>query len=128
MNKIFLVVAMAALLGSQEESKKMMDSFTRRRDLIVNGLNKIPGIKCLKPGGAFYAWPNISGACEIIGSGDSESFRKGLLNEVGVAVLSDIHFGHKNQGEGEHIRFSYATSELTINEGLKRVRKYIEGS
>lgn len=118
--------AMAALNGPQDESRKMMESFKRRRDLIVNGLNEIPGIKCLKPRGAFYAWPNISKACYIIGADDSESFRKGLLYEAGVAVLSDIHFGQRNQGEGEHIRFSYATSESNIKEGLKRIRTYIE--
>lgn len=94
--------------------------------MIVNGLNEIPGVKCLKPRGAFYAWPNISEACNIIGADDSESFRKGLLNEAGVAVLSDIHFGQRNQGEGEHIKFSYATSESNIREGLKRIRTYIE--
>jgi aspartate/methionine/tyrosine aminotransferase len=78
------------------------------------------------PGGAFYAWPNVTEACKLVGVSDSEEFRKRILDEVGVAVLSDIHFGHRNIGEGEHIRFSYATSEENIREGLERIRRFIE--
>jgi len=118
--------ALAALTGPQEESERMMRSFKKRRDIIVEGLNEIEGIKCLKPGGAFYAWPNVTEACRIVGAKDSEEFRKRLLYDAGVAVLSDIHFGFKNEGEGEHIRFSYATSEENIKEGLRRIKRYIE--
>jgi aspartate/methionine/tyrosine aminotransferase len=118
--------AAAALTGPQEESHEMMRSYTKRRDIIVDGLNSIPGINCLMPGGAFYAWPNVTEACKLVGVSDSEEFRKRILDEVGVAVLSDIHFGHRNIGEGEHIRFSYATSEENIREGLERIRRFIE--
>ncbi|MCS7120396.1 MAG: pyridoxal phosphate-dependent aminotransferase [Candidatus Bathyarchaeota archaeon] len=118
--------ALAALTGPQDDSRKMMMSFKKRRDLIVGGLNSIDGIKCLKPGGAFYVWPNVTEACKIVGAKDSEDLRRRLLYEAGVAVLSDIHFGHRNEGEGEHIRFSYATSEENIKEGLKRIKEYIE--
>ena len=118
--------AAAALTGPQEESHEMMRSYTKRRDIIVDGLNGIPGINCLMPGGAFYAWPNVTEACKLVGVSDSEEFRKRILDEVGVAVLSDIHFGHRNPGEGEHIRFSYATSEENIREGLARIRRFIE--
>jgi len=118
--------AAAALTGPQEESHEMMRSYTKRRDIIVDGLNSIPGINCLMPGGAFYAWPNVTEACKLVGVSDSEEFRKRILDEVGVAVLSDIHFGHRNIGEGEHIRFSYATSEENIREGLARIRRFIE--
>ena len=118
--------ALTALTGPQEEPEKMMLSFKKRRDIIVEGLNKIEGITCLNPGGAFYAWPNVTEACRLVGAKDSEEFRKRLLYETGVAVLSDIHFGHRNKGEGEHIRFSYATSEANIHEGLKRIKDYIE--
>jgi aspartate aminotransferase len=118
--------AAAALTGPQEESVAMMESYTKRRDIIVEGLNEIPGIDCLTPGGAFYAWPNVTEACKMVGSADSEEFRKRLLAEVGVACLSDIHFGHRNPGEGEHIRFSYATSEKNIREGLDRIKGFIE--
>jgi len=118
--------ALAALTGPQDESRKMMEIFKKRRDIIVEGLNKIEGITCLKPSGAFYAWPNVTQACKIVGARDSEEFRKQLLYDAGVAVLSDIHFGFKNEGEGEHIRFSYATSEENIREGLSRLQRYIE--
>ena len=118
--------AAAALTGPQEESNEMMRSYTKRKDIIVDGLNGIPGINCLKPGGAFYAWPNVTEACKLVGVTDSEELRKRILDEAGVAVLSDIHFGHRNPGEGEHIRFSYATSEENIREGLERIRRFIE--
>jgi aspartate/methionine/tyrosine aminotransferase len=120
--------ALAAVSGPQDESRKMMLSFKRRRDLIVDGLNTIEGVKCLKPGGAFYAWPNVTKACKLVGAKDSEEFRKRLLYDAGVAVLSDIHFGHRNKGEGEHIRFSYATSEENIKEGLSRIKRYIQAN
>jgi aspartate/methionine/tyrosine aminotransferase len=117
--------ALEALKGPQDEPEEMVQSFKRRRDLIVEGLNAIEGITCFKPGGAFYVWPNVTEACKMVGARDSEDFRKRLLNEAGVAVLSDIHFGLRNKGEGEHIRFSYATSDKNIKEGLKRTREYI---
>jgi len=118
--------ALAALTGPQDESKRMMLSFKRRRDIIVKGLNQIKGINCITPGGAFYAWPNVTEACKLVRAEDSEDFRKRLLYDAGVAVLSDIHFGHRIEGEGEHIRFSYATSEKNIREGLRRIEHYIE--
>ena len=118
--------ALAALTGPQDETEKMVETFKKRRDIIVEGLNDIEGIKCLKPGGAFYVWPNITEACRIVGAKDAEEFRKDLLYKAGVAVLSDIHFGFKNEGEGEHLRFSYAASEEDIREGLKRLRRHIE--
>ncbi|HJX23001.1 MAG TPA: pyridoxal phosphate-dependent aminotransferase [Candidatus Bathyarchaeia archaeon] len=117
--------ALTALNGPQDRAEEMMASFKRRRDLIVDGLNRVDGMKCLRPRGAFYAWPNVTDACKIVGAKDSEDFRKRLLQEAGVAVLSDIHFGHRNLGEGEHVRFSYATSEANIQEGLRRIKDYI---
>ncbi len=118
--------ALAALTGPQEDSEKMILSFKKRQDIIVEGLNTVEGIRCFRPGGAFYVWPNVTEACRLVGAEDSEEFRKRLLYDAGVAVLSDIHFGHRNEGEGEHVRFSYATSEKNIDEGLKRIRDYIE--
>jgi len=120
--------ALAALKGSWSDVERMVETFKKRRDLIVEGLNSIEGIRCLKPGGAFYAWPNVTEACRLVGAKDSEEFRKRLLYEAGVAVLSDIHFGEKAEGEGEHIRLSYATSDKEIIEGLRRIREYISGN
>jgi len=118
--------ALAALTGPQDETERMVETFKKRRDIIVEGLNNIEGIKCLKPGGAFYVWPNVTEACRMVGVKDAEEFRKDLLYKAGVAVLSDIHFGFKNEGEGDHLRFSYAASEEDIREGLNRLRRYIE--
>jgi aspartate/methionine/tyrosine aminotransferase len=117
--------ALAALTGPQDDSERMMLSFKRRRDLIVKGVNAIRGVRCVVPGGAFYIWPNVTEACRCVGAEDAEDFRKQLLHDAGVAVLSDIHLGHKVEGDGEHIRFSYATSEANIREGLRRIREYI---
>jgi len=118
--------AVEALNGPQGASQLMTESFKERRDLIVSGLNEIEGVSCLNPGGAFYAWPNVTEACKKVGAKDSEAFRKMLLNN-GVAVLADIHFGPKNPGqEQEYIRFSYATSQEEIVEGLKRMKEFVE--
>ncbi len=117
--------AVEALNGPQEEAKKMRDSFLARRDLIVSLLNKVPGVTCQHPGGAFYAWPNVTEACKLIGAKDSEEFRKRLLNEAGVAVLADIHFGQRVPNEGQHIRFSYAASNEAIEKGIARMTEFI---
>ena len=94
--------------------------------MLFRSLNSVPGIKCLVPGGAFYAWPNVTEACRMTGCADSEEFRKKLLNEAGVAVLADIHFGARVAGEGQHIRFSYAASEKAINDGVGRIAAWIK--
>jgi aspartate/methionine/tyrosine aminotransferase len=104
----------------------MKQSFLERRDLIVGLLNKVPGISCLTPGGAFYAWPNVTEACKMTGCADSEDFRKKLLNEAGVAVLADIHFGARVPGEGQHIRFSYAASNDAIRNGVARIADWVK--
>jgi aspartate aminotransferase len=117
--------AVEAMNGPQDEARKMRDSFLARRDLIVGMLNKVPGATCRNPGGAFYAWPNVTAACEMIGAKDSEEFRKRLLSEAGVAVLADIHFGPRVPNEGQHIRFSYAASNEAIEKGVARMADFI---
>jgi len=118
--------AVEALNGPQDAAEMMKQSFLERRDLIVGLLNKVPGISCLVPGGAFYAWPNVTEACRMTGCTDSEDFRKKLLNEAGVAVLADIHFGARVAGEGQHIRFSYAASNEAIKNGVARIADWIK--
>lgn len=120
--------AVEAMNGPQDEAKKMRDSFLARRDLIVGLLNRVPGVTCRNPGGAFYAWPNVTAACEMIGAKDSEEFRKRLLNEAGVAVLADIHFGPRVPNEGQHIRFSYAASNEAIEKGVARMADFIRAN
>jgi aspartate/methionine/tyrosine aminotransferase len=117
--------AVEAITGPQDAADAMRASFLERRDLIVGLLNKVPGILCRNPGGAFYAWPNVTEACRITGCADSEAFRKRLLTEAGVAVLSDIHFGRRVPNEGQHIRFSYAASPAAITKGVERIDAFV---
>ncbi len=115
-----------AFAGDQSGSKKMIQTFKERRDLIVKLLNDIEGFSCIKPGGAFYAFPNVTYAMQKLGLKTSEDLRK-LLLENGVAVLSDRHFGSKNPDDNnEYIRLSYATSTENIIEGCKRIKQVIE--
>ena len=118
--------AVEAINGPQDAAEMMKESFLQRRNLIVGLLNEVPGVKCLVPGGAFYAWPNVTEACRMIGAGDSEEFRKRLLAEAGVAVLADIHFGTRVPGEGQHVRFSYAASNKAIEAGIARMAEFIK--
>ena len=118
--------AVEAMNGPQDAAEMMKQSFLARRDLIVGLLNKVPGISCLTPGGAFYAWPNVTEACRMTGCADSEVFRKKLLTEAGVAVLADIHFGTRVEGEGQHIRFSYAASNQAIENGVARIADWMK--
>jgi len=120
--------ALEAITGPQADAEAMRRSFLERRDLIVSLLNEVPGISCKTPGGAFYAWPNVTEACKRTGCADSEEFRKRLLNEAGVAVLADIHFGRRVPGDGQHVRFSYAASPAAIRSGIERIASFIEKS
>ena len=65
-------------------------------------------------------------ACKRTGCADSEEFRKRLLNEAGIAVLADIHFGRRVPGDGQHIRFSYAASNEAIERGVGRLKAFVE--
>jgi aspartate/methionine/tyrosine aminotransferase len=117
--------AVEAITGPQNAAEAMRESFLERRDLIVRLLNTVPGITCKVPGGAFYAWPNVTEACRITGCADSETFRKRLLTEAGVAVLADIHFGRRVPGDGQHVRFSYAASPEAITSGIERLDAFV---
>jgi aspartate/methionine/tyrosine aminotransferase len=120
--------ALEALTGPQDEHRKMMESFTRRRNIIHEELNTLDGVKALKPGGAFYIWPNVSELCQMTGCESAEALRRRWLHEAGVAVLADSQFGAPVTAEGHHVRFSYATSEPNIRAGLERLRQWIKKS
>ncbi len=107
-----------AIKGPQEEVRAMMTEYRARRDILVKGLNELPGIKCLRPGGAFYVFPNITGT----GMGD-ETFSKVMLEEAGVGLLPGSNFGENGAG---HVRLCYATSRDRILEGLERMKTYLE--
>lgn len=105
--------AIAALTGPWDDVQTFRTAFQRRRKLIVDGLRAIPGVSCVMPHGAFYAFPNITSF-----GMSSDDFANRLLDEFGVAAVSGTSFG--DAGEG-YIRLSYATSEENIEEALKRI-------
>jgi aspartate/methionine/tyrosine aminotransferase len=117
--------AVEAVSGPQVAAREMRERFLERRDLIVRLLNAVPGVACKTPGGAFYAWPNVTEACRATGCADSEELRKRLLHEAGVAVLADIHFGRRVPGDGQHVRFSYAASNEAIERGIGRFADFV---
>ena len=116
-----------ALKGPQVESSAMIAEFQKRRDIIYEGLNNIEGIKCLRPRGAFYIYPNVTEACRNLDLRDSKELQQYLLHKANVAVLARSCFGKRNEGEKEeYIRLSYVTSRENIIEGVKRIKKAIE--
>jgi len=116
-----------ALEGPQADSFAIIAEFERRRDLIYQGLNDIEGIKCVKPKGAFYIYPNVTEACRNLGLSDSKELQQHLLHKGGVAVLARSCFGQRCEGEKEeYVRLSYATSRENIVEGLGRIKRAIE--
>ena len=112
------VGAVEAIAGPQDAVDRMVAEFRARRDLVVDGLNAIPGVTCLRPDGAFYAFPDVSGT----GLTGAELADR-LLREAGVAVLAGSGFG---QAGANHIRLSYATSRENLQEALVRMRSVIE--
>jgi aspartate aminotransferase len=107
-----------ALTGPQDSVDAMVAEFRARRDLVVDGLNSIPGVACLKPAGAFYVFPDISGT----GLTGAELADK-LLYEVGVSVLAGTAFGHVGL---DHLRISYANSRANLEAAILRIRSVIE--
>jgi aspartate/methionine/tyrosine aminotransferase len=102
-----------ALRGPQDEARRMRDEFLKRGQFLVEGLNRIEGIRCLVPQGAFYVFPDVRG----LGL-PSKEIEKRLLEEHGVAALSGTAFGAFGEG---HIRFSYANSIENLAKALERV-------
>lgn len=112
------VAGIEALNGPQDVAEEMIAEFKRRRDVIVDGLNAIPGFRCHRPQGAFYVFPNIEA------TGRSSQFMADyLLNEAGVACLSGTAFGAHGEG---FIRFSYANSVENIEKALGRIKEAVE--
>ena len=123
-NSIAQKASIEALNGDQAIVVKMVKEFEKRRNVIVDRLNAIPGITCMMPQGAFYVFPNIAGLLGkehgnkvILTSADCATY---LLDEANVAVIPGGEFGHD-----DHIRLSYATSMANIEKGLDRIREAI---
>jgi aspartate aminotransferase len=109
--------AIAALDGPQQDVDDMLSEFRRRRALIINGLNALPGVRCLEPDGAFYAFPNITAT-----GLNSRELADRLLQEAGVACLSGTAFGENGEG---YLRFSYANSLENIGIALQRIGDFL---
>ena len=103
----------AALEGPQDEPRAMVEAFDARRRVIVDALNGIEGFRCVEPGGAFYAFPNIEGT-----GMDCEALQRKLLEEAGVAVIAGTSFGALGEG---YLRFSYANSTENIRRAIDRI-------
>jgi len=108
----------AAIDGPQDAVTAMMAAFDRRRKLVVEGLNTLPGVSCITPKGAFYAFPNISKTGR-----KAKQLASSLLEETGVALIGGPDFGVLGEG---YIRLSYANSEENISRALERVKTYLE--
>ncbi|HMC37729.1 MAG TPA: pyridoxal phosphate-dependent aminotransferase [Actinomycetota bacterium] len=103
--------AIAALTGPWEPVEEMVAEFRQRRDVIVDGLNRLPGISCVEPGGAFYVFPNVTGT-----GGSSKEVEEHFLEQAGVATVSGTAFGQHGEG---YIRLSYANSVENIRDALE---------
>ncbi|MCD4782563.1 MAG: pyridoxal phosphate-dependent aminotransferase [Candidatus Eremiobacteraeota bacterium] len=107
-----------ALTGPQDEVDKMVAKFKKRRDVFVDGLNKLPGFTCRKPKGAFYVFPNIKGT-----GVKSSELADHMLNDAGVACLAGTDFGEYGEG---YLRFSYANSVENIEKALSWMEKSLK--
>jgi aspartate aminotransferase len=113
------VAAIEALTGPQTAVDEMLAQFRKRRDVIVDGLNRLPGVSCLKPRGAFYVFPNIRGT----GLSSSEMANR-LLEEAGVALLAGSDFGEYGSG---YLRLSFANSIENIQLALESMHEFLAG-
>ena len=111
------MAAVEALNGPQDEVKRMVEEFRARRQLIVDGLNAIPGLRCRMPHGAFYVFPNVSGT----GMNGTQMADK-LLYDGGVCTLSGTAFGQVGK---DHIRISYANSQANLKLALERIQEVV---
>ncbi|MBV9860551.1 MAG: pyridoxal phosphate-dependent aminotransferase [Alphaproteobacteria bacterium] len=108
---------LAALQGPREPVRRMVEAFAERRAMIEPALNALPGFRCARPGGAFYAFPNIAGT-----GFDARSLQNQLLEKAGVATVAGTSFGAFGE---DYIRISYANSREAIAEAIERIRAFL---
>jgi aspartate/methionine/tyrosine aminotransferase len=120
--------ALEGLTGDPSGPRQILQTLRERRDLAVDLLNRIPGVRCLKPNATFYLFPNVTGAMQRKGFTDYESFRRALLHATGVSVCARLHFGRPLPGETEfYIRLAYSGIDTgDIREALERFRRFVE--
>ncbi len=112
------MAGLAAITGPMDEIERFRQSFQKRRDMVVKGLNDIRGVRCRIPGGAFYAFPNITGT-----GWQSRDLARELLDKAYVALIFGESFGQNGKG---FMRLSYAASETDLAEALKRMKAFLE--
>src|SRR5207302_8550557 len=98
--------------------RRMVEQLRDRRDLVVDGLDTVPGVRCQRPGGVFYAFPNIEGT-----GLDERELAKALLEEAGVAVLPGTAFGEAGKG---FLRLAYTQGDADLRTGLDRIASYLK--
>jgi aspartate/methionine/tyrosine aminotransferase len=111
------LAGVAALTGPQDEPRAMMEEFRARRDLVVDGLNRLPGVTCRVPKGAFYVFPNVADVPL-----DADELAARLLDEAGVAVLAGSSFGAVGK---DNLRLSYANSRENLTVALERIDAFL---
>jgi len=108
---------LAALTGPQDEVAKMVAEFDKRRRVVVEGLNRVPGVSCATPKGAFYAFPNIKRT-----GWKAKALASALLEDAGVALIGGPDFGVLGEG---YVRVSYANSTENILRALDRTAEFL---
>lgn len=117
-NAVAQHAGVAALVGPQEPVERMVEIFARRRDLVVEELNRLPGVHCATPGGAFYAFPNVTAT-----GFSALELQDRWLDELGVATIAGTSFGTRGEG---HVRLSYASSFDNLREALRRLDTWLQ--
>jgi aspartate aminotransferase len=117
----FAMKGALAALDAEEQVRERIAEYQRRRDLVVEDLARLPGVRCPAPPGTFYTFPDVSG-CFGPGREDSTAFSEWLLQEAGVVVVPGAAFG-----ADRHVRLSFATSRAQLAEGLSRMARALAG-
>lgn len=117
-----------ALRGDQRGAREILAVLRERRDLAVDILRTIPGVRCFRPQATFYLFPNVTEVMRRTGLTDYEAFRKRVLHETGVSFCTRLHFGRARPGETEtYIRLAYSgIDKELIGEGLERFKQFVE--
>ncbi len=127
-NHFVQYAAIEGLTGDQTEARQLLKTLKNRRDLTVDLLNAIEGVRCIRPNATFYLWPNVTGAMQKTGLTDYNDFRRTVLEETGVSFCTRLHFGRPLEGEDNYyIRMAYSGIEPTeIKAGLGKFKAFIE--
>ncbi len=127
-NHFVQYAAIEGLIGDQTETRQVLEILKERRDLAVDLLNDIEGVRCIRPNATFYLWPNVTGAMKKTGLTNYDDFRRMLLRETGVSFCTRLHFGRPLEGEdNRYIRIAYSGIDAEeIREGLGKFKAFIE--